>query len=60
MQIVDSVLRYPSDSVDSFVKLMIIFIFFILGEYPVIVVLVLFLLTIILLFNVITYFDIEF
>lgn len=58
MQIVD--LRYASDSVDSFVKLMIIFIFFILGEYPVIVVLVLFLLTIILLFNVITYFDIEF
>lgn len=60
MQIVDCVLRYASDSVDSFVKLMIIFIFFILGEYPVIVVLVLFLLTIILLFNVITYFDIEF
>lgn len=60
LQIVDCVLRYPSNSVDSFVKLMIIFIFFILGEYPVIVVLVLFLLTIILLFNVITYFDIEF
>ena len=60
MQIVDCVLRYASDSVDSFVKLMIIFIFFILGEYPVIVVLVLFLLTIILMFNVITYFDIEF